>query len=57
MAEMTIRELTDALMQLYNQQDYAGALELLEIQAAGGKRMSARDYLRGNPMTFDRSKE
>jgi methionyl-tRNA formyltransferase len=34
-----------------------GVLELLEIQAAGGKRMSARDYLRGNPMTFDRSTE
>ncbi|MDP2891571.1 MAG: methionyl-tRNA formyltransferase [Bacillota bacterium] len=27
-----------------------GALEVLELQAAGGRRMNAREYLRGNPM-------
>ena len=27
-----------------------GAVELLEIQAQGGKRMAAADYLRGHPL-------
>lgn len=31
-----------------------GAVELLEIQAQGGKRMAAADYLRGHPLTSGR---
>ncbi len=33
MSEMTFRELADEMMQLYNQRDYVGALELLEGKA------------------------
>lgn len=33
MPEITLRELTDALMRFYNQQDHAGALKLIEEKA------------------------
>jgi methionyl-tRNA formyltransferase len=32
-----------------------GALELLEVQPAGGRRMAAADYLRGRPRLLERS--
>ena len=29
-----------------------GAVRVLELQAPGGKRMDARDYLRGHPVSY-----
>ena len=31
-----------------------GAVRVIELQAPGGKRMNAKDYLRGHPVHFEK---